>query len=90
MGDHWHIQTSDAAILPKGTAHISDVGMCGTVNSSIGVKTEVIVKRWRDHATLKNEIEEDGELQLNAVLIDTVDRKSSKSITQIRELISKY
>lgn len=90
VGDHWHIATADAAILPKGTAHISDVGMCGTIYSSLGVKTNVIVKRWRDHATLKNEIEEDGELQLNAVLIDTVDKKSSKSIVQIRELLAQY
>lgn len=87
VGDHWHLQTADAAILPKGTAHISDVGMCGTVNSSIGVKTDVIINRWRDRATLKNEIELEGTLQLNAVLIDTTNFCTSKSIKPIREFL---
>ncbi|MBC7707867.1 YmdB family metallophosphoesterase, partial [Polaromonas sp.] len=37
IGDHWHIPTADARVLPKGTAHITDVGMCGALNSSLGV-----------------------------------------------------
>lgn len=87
IGDHWHVPTADAAILPKGTAHISDVGMCGTLYSSLGVKTDVIIKRWRDGMVLRNETEESGMLQLNAVLVDTIDRDSSKSIKHIREFL---
>lgn len=37
VGDHWHVPTADADILPKGTAHITDVGMCGSLDSSLGV-----------------------------------------------------
>ncbi len=44
IGDHWHVPTADALVLPKGTAHITDVGMCGALHSSLGVKTEVIIK----------------------------------------------
>lgn len=89
IGDHWHIPTADAMVLPKGTAHISDVGMCGTIHSSLGVKTDTIIKRWRDGVVLKNEIEMDGPLQLNAVLID-VDTKTglSRSIQPIVEKIN--
>ena len=25
VGDHWHIPTADAEVLPKGTAHVTDV-----------------------------------------------------------------
>ena len=31
IGDHWHVPTADAMVLPKGTAHITDVGMCGVL-----------------------------------------------------------
>ncbi len=88
VGDHWHVPTADAMILPHGTAHITDVGMCGTLHSSLGVKTEVIAKRWHSGQSSRNEIEEDGPFQFNAVLID-VDTETglSRSITQIQRVI---
>lgn len=36
IGTHTHIQTSDARILPNGSAYITDAGMVGPINSSIG------------------------------------------------------
>jgi calcineurin-like phosphoesterase len=69
IGDHWHVPTADAMVLPKGTAHISDVGMCGTLHSSLGVTKEIIISRWRDNLTVRNEIAEGGPYQLNAVLV---------------------
>lgn len=89
VGDHWHIPTADAMILPKGTAHITDIGMCGTINSSLGVKTETIIKRWRYGQILKNEIEASGPLQFNALLIN-VDIKTqlSKSVELIQKTIN--
>ncbi len=35
-GTHTHVPTADLRILPKGTAHVSDVGMLGAVNSVLG------------------------------------------------------
>lgn len=89
IGDHWHIPTADATILKNGTAHITDVGMCGTIYSSLGVKTDIIIDRWRNNKVLRNEIEEDGPLQLNALLIE-VDEKTglSKSTKLIQETIN--
>ncbi|MCL6088387.1 MAG: TIGR00282 family metallophosphoesterase [Actinobacteria bacterium] len=46
IGTHTHIQTADERILNKGTAYITDVGMCGPRNSVIGVKKEIIVNRF--------------------------------------------
>jgi 2',3'-cyclic-nucleotide 2'-phosphodiesterase len=54
IGDHWHVPTADAMVLPKGTAHITDVGMCGTLHSSLGIKFESVVPRWRDGLPTKN------------------------------------
>jgi 2',3'-cyclic-nucleotide 2'-phosphodiesterase len=69
IGDHWHVATADAMVLPGGTAHITDVGMCGTLHSSLGVTKEIIISRWRDGVSIKNEIAEGGPYQFNAVLI---------------------
>lgn len=70
IGDHWHVPTADARVLAGGTAHITDVGMVGSRDSSLGVKTEVIVKRWRGEGQGRNELAEDGAYQFGAVVVD--------------------
>jgi metallophosphoesterase (TIGR00282 family) len=69
VGDHWHIPTADARLLPGGTAHITDVGMCGALDSSLGVRYDVIIERWRDQKHNRNVMETNGSRQFNAVLI---------------------
>jgi len=86
IGDHWHVPTADAMVLPKGTAHITDVGMCGTLHSSLGVKTDLIIQRWSSGVASKNELETQGPRQFNAVLID-VDKRLAKSIKQIQRIL---
>ena len=46
LGTHTHVQTADAQILPKGTAYISDVGMCGVEQSSLGMDFEPVLARF--------------------------------------------
>ena len=36
VGTHTHIPTNDARIQPKGTAYLTDAGMCGDYQSSLG------------------------------------------------------
>lgn len=69
VGDHWHVPTADAMVLPKGTAHMTDVGMCGVLHSSLGVQIDSIVKRWRDGKVVRNHLETTGPRQFNAALI---------------------
>jgi len=45
LGTHTHVQTADNKIMPKGTAYITDVGMCGSLNSVIGVDADIIIER---------------------------------------------
>ena len=70
IGDHWHVPTADARVLPGGTAHVTDVGMCGTLDSSLGVIYDAITIRWRDNKQTKNVLESKGPRQFNAVLVD--------------------
>ena len=85
IGDHWHTATADAMVLPNGTAHITDVGMCGSLDSSLGIKTSIVVNRWRDKKIAKNEIENNGRMQLNGLIIE-VDTKTGLS-TSVKQLI---
>jgi metallophosphoesterase (TIGR00282 family) len=88
VGDHWHVPTADAMVLPGGTAYITDVGMCGTLHSSLGVKTEVIAERWKTGQPSRNVIEESGPLQFNALLV-TVDPQTglATEVEQIQRIV---
>jgi metallophosphoesterase (TIGR00282 family) len=88
IGDHWHVPTADARILPGQTAHITDVGMCGILNSSLGITWDSVIPRWRDNIQTRNELEINGPRQFNAVLIETdKDTRKASSITPIHEFI---
>lgn len=87
VGDHWHVPTADAMVLPEGTAHITDVGMTGTLDSCLGVKFDVIFERWKSGKPSRNVLETEGRLQFNAVLADVDEATgSARSIEQIRRL----
>ena len=50
LGTHTHVQTSDARVLPGGTAYMTDVGMTGPRDSVIGVRTDIILRTLHDRA----------------------------------------
>lgn len=89
IGDHWHVPTADAMVLPQGTAHITDVGMCGSLHSSLGVKLDSIISRWRQGRVNKNELENARPFQFNAVLIETDEATGlAKSIEPIQRTLA--
>ena len=90
IGDHWHVPTADAQVLPKGTAHITDVGMTGALDSSLGVKTEVIIQRWLNpDEHVRNEMEESGRRQFCAVIVQVnATGGLAKTITPLRLVLA--
>lgn len=88
VGDHWHVPTADARILPHGTAHITDVGMVGVLNSSLGVKLDVTIPRWRDDAHTKQDLAEEPPFQFNALLVRNVSRHGAESVELLQHVIS--
>lgn len=89
VGDHWHVPTADADVLPKGTAHITDVGMCGSLDSSLGITFDSVLPRWRDGLRTRNMLETQGRMQFNAVLasVDPVNGKA-QSMVQLRQIFA--
>ena len=70
LGTHTHVQTSDARILDKGTAYISDVGMTGLYNGVLGFEKDSVVKKLMYGENNKFEVPEEGKGLFSAVVID--------------------
>lgn len=68
LGTHTHVQTSDARVLPGGTAALTDVGMTGPHDSVIGVRTELAVRRMRTGMPVRFETASDG-VRLEGALV---------------------
>jgi metallophosphoesterase (TIGR00282 family) len=87
IGDHWHVQTADAMLLPGSTAYQTDAGMCGSLDSSLGVKFDAIIPRWRDGIQNRNELETAGRSQFNATLVRTNDQTGlAEDVKPIRQV----
>lgn len=85
VGDHWHVPTADARVLPGGTAHMTDVGMCGALNASLGIKFSSIIPRWRNNTMTRNELEATGPRQFNALLVAVNDHGLATSAEHIQK-----
>lgn len=46
FGTHTHVQTADELVYPNGTAFISDLGMCGSLDGVIGMEAERAISRF--------------------------------------------
>ena len=46
FGTHTHVQTADEHFLPKGTAYITDLGMCGVQESALGIEYDCVIKKF--------------------------------------------
>ncbi len=86
VGDHWHVPTADARVLPGGTAHVTDVGMCGALDASLGVMYQSVVPRWRDGKVTRNVLETAGKRQFNAVLVKVNEQGLADSIERIERI----
>lgn len=83
IGTHTHVQTADERILPHGTAYITDIGMTGSFNSVIGVKTDIILERFLTQMPVHLEVaKEDVALQGTVIEADE-DTGKAVSIKRI-------
>jgi 2',3'-cyclic-nucleotide 2'-phosphodiesterase len=77
VGTHTHVQTSDARVLGKGTAFITDAGMTGPHESVIGVEAELAIRRMRTGMPVRFETAQ-GDVRIEGAVIDC-DSASGKA-----------
>lgn len=83
FGTHTHIPTADECILSHGTGYITDVGMTGVIESNLGVKPEIIIKKLTTKMPVRFE-NASGKCKMDVVIFD-IDEKSCKT-TDIKRL----
>ena len=69
IGTHTHVQTSDATLLPRGTAFITDAGMTGPHDSVIGVESDLAIRRMRT-GLLVRFVTAQGDVRIEGALVD--------------------
>lgn len=82
VGTHTHVQTADEAILPNGTAYITDLGMCGAHKSVIGRDINAVLDSFITGHKQRLKIAEE-DLRINGCIVD-FDRSTKKAIKIFR------
>ncbi len=79
FGTHTHVQTSDACILEGKCAYITDLGMCGAVDSILGVKKEPVIFKMKTKMLSKFDFA-DGEIEFNGAIFE-IDTDTGRGIS---------
>ncbi len=87
FGTHTHVRTADEQILPQGTGYITDIGMCGSENSVLGIEPDCIIRSLKTGMPTVFKAKDDGivisgcifeidESTGKAVAVEAIDIKS--------------
>ena len=74
IGTHTHVPTADARVLPKGTAYLSDAGMCGPYTSVLGRKVDPVVASFIDGRKRRFEVAE-SDIRICGCIVDIDSEK---------------
>jgi metallophosphoesterase (TIGR00282 family) len=84
LGTHTHVPTADARVLPKGTAHVTDVGMVGSARSVIGNDVEASIARFLTGMPTRLVVAEQGPVLLYSVMVEIDDSTGrARTITRV-------
>ncbi len=81
VGTHTHVQTADARVFPGGTAYVTDLGMTGPHDSVIGVRTEIVLRRFMTGGSGRFEPADGGVLVQGAIVDAQADGRATAIAT---------
>lgn len=76
FGTHTHVLTNDDRVLSGGTGYISDAGMCGVIDSVLGVEKEIVINKFRNNMPVRFDHAK-GKCMINGCIF-TIDEKTGK------------
>lgn len=85
-GTHTHVLTADARILPGGTASITDLGMCGSMNGVIGMATEEARLRFLTGRHIRLKVAE-GNTHVNGLEVTLNDNLEVDGLRLVNEKV---
>jgi 2',3'-cyclic-nucleotide 2'-phosphodiesterase len=84
VGTHTHVPTADAQILGRGTAYLSDAGMCGDYDSVIGMEKLEPLTRFVTGMAKGRFSPALGEATLSGVLVETGPGGLATGVSPVR------
>lgn len=85
-GTHTHVLTNDARILWGGTGYITDIGMCGVIDSVLGVDKDIVIDKFKRNMPVRFN-PASGPCMINGCIF-TIDEKTGKCTdTEIIDLM---
>lgn len=87
VGTHTHVQTADEAVLPKGTAYITDLGMTGPHKSVIGRDIDAVLHKFVTNMPKRFDVAE-KDVRITGVIVD-IDESTGKAVS-IKRIQEKY
>jgi 2',3'-cyclic-nucleotide 2'-phosphodiesterase len=83
-GTHTHVQTADERILPGGTAYITDLGMCGPLDSVIGMERENVIQGFLSQLPRQFEVAREN-VALQGIVVELDDKTGrAREIRRLR------
>ncbi len=82
VGTHTHVTTADEQILPKGTAYITDLGMCGPRDGILGVEPETVINKFLTQLPTRFSVAK-GPASVNGVVIALQEDGTARNISRL-------
>lgn len=79
FGTHTHVQTADECILPGGTGYLTDLGMTGPIQSVLGVKPELAIRKMKTKMPVRFDLA-DGDCRMCGAVF-AIDEKTGKTVS---------
>jgi metallophosphoesterase (TIGR00282 family) len=84
FGTHTHVQTADERVLSGGTAYITDLGMCGPMDSVIGIERDVVIQGFLTQLPRQFEVAQEN-VVLQGVIVEVDDANGrAREIRRLR------
>ncbi len=84
FGTHTHVPTADWQVLPGGTGYVTDLGMCGSADSVLGMKKSIAIEKFLTHMPTRYEVGE-GPVEATGALFEMdPERKICLSVTPVK------
>lgn len=85
FGTHTHVPTADAQIFPGGTGYITDAGMCGIKEGSLGIAITPLVKNFLYQIPVIHEIPDKGICVVDGIF--AIIKPETKLTTKIKPVL---
>lgn len=85
-GTHTHVQTADSRVFPKGTAYISDLGMCGSSAGVIGMEEYSSIGRFTSGRYSRLMVAQ-GDAMVNGLEIELDGSNAVSELKRVYEFI---